>query len=944
MSAGPPHRSGAAVGALGHDGDWSRRDFVTRLSGAIALAGLEACTRMPAGTILPYAEQPPELTPGRAQWYATSLVLDGLATGVLVESRDGRPIKIEGNPDHPASLGAAGILEQAAVWQLYDPDRGRRPMHGDRPSAWPEIRAAIRAATDANRVGATGSGLALLADPTSSPTDARLFDQLRDRFPNAGVHFHAPLLAPHTWHRDHAMSGLVTRPDFAAARRILAIDSDFLAEGPFRLRHAHDYAAGRAAGDDHRLYVAEASVTVTGGAADHRFTIDPRAVPRLVIALRRLVEGGIQDPAAPAWLGAVARDLHAARGDSLVVLGDNYPAALHEDVVAINRALGNEGRTVRYAGAPWYGAGDPRHEVTPLLEALRAGAVAALVTIGGNPAYALPGESGFARLMASVPCTIHAGLYRDETGQAAEWFLPLAHDLERWGDARALDGTASVVQPLIAPLHDSLPVTSLLAILAGASLHDSHELVRAEWRRRLGAADFDAAWDELLRRGVQAASEQPATATPAPRSPPPFPAVATDLGGFTALLVADPGTHDGRFANVPWLLELPRPITTLTWGNAVHLSPADGARLGVRSGTPLQVRHEDREVVMPALLVPGHAEGCVTLPLGFGRGGGERAANGIGTAVLPLQPASGERLLEGVTIEAVPGGAPVPLARTQDHRDTAGRDPVRMVPMGSRGDGPPASEPSLHAGAVALDATVPQWAMTIDLDRCTGCSACVIACQAENNVPVVGAEEVRRGRAMHWLRIDSYRPHGPDGPAALVQPMLCQQCEHAPCEYVCPVEATVHSPDGLNEMIYNRCVGTRFCSNNCPYKARRFNWFDYTGNAPDLVQLARNPDVTVRARGVMEKCTFCVQRIREADITASVDGRSVGGNDVRTACQQACPTGAIVFGSLTDPASRAALDRDSDRAYDALGELGTRPRVRYLARRRHANPDLGPSA
>ncbi len=636
-----------------------------------------------------------------------------------------------------------------------------------------------------------------------------------------------------------------------------------------------------------------------------------------------------------------------------IVAGPRQPAAVHALVHALNAALGNVGRTVRYI-ASQLPAGLAGSGIVPLADALRVGEVAWLVVLGGNPAYTAPADLDFTRLLRGVPRSAYLGLYRDETARGCRWFLPARHYLETWGDARAWDGTASLVQPLIAPLYDGRTGYDVLAALAGAP-DDGHTLLRETWRQRRPGHDFDRFWDEALQRGVVPDTAAPAVPVKSPgrgvdaliRAAAAFP--APDAGGIEVVLAPDASVHDGRFANNPWLQELPDPITKLTWGNAAMLAPRTAARLGVASGHSVEITAGRSRLTIPVLVVPGHADGALTIPLGYGRTAGdaegeEQVAAGVGANGFALRTAACPFVAAAASVRPVTSG-PVPLALTQTHWQMEGR-PIALGATLEEYRRRPERTPAERGRPLSLYQPEPsaareQWAMVIDLSTCTGCSACVVACQAENNVPVVGREGVLQSREMHWLRLDRYFAGTPDEPAVLMQPMLCQHCEKAPCEYVCPVSATVHSPDGINEMVYNRCVGTRFCSNNCPYKVRRFNWFDYNGEVSETERLAKNPDVTVRARGVMEKCTFCIQRIREGQIAARLDGRALGAGEVRTACQQACPTEAIVFGSATDPADPVTPLRDHPRAYAVLDELGTVPRVRYLTRITNPNPRLG---
>jgi MoCo/4Fe-4S cofactor protein with predicted Tat translocation signal len=956
------------AGAADAPRELSRRGFVKLLGASTALAGLSACER-PLEKILPYTDQPPEVTPGIAQYYATAMVVGGYATGLLVESREGRPVKVEGNPRHPASLGAAGVYEQASLLQLYDPERARTLRRAGEASSWDAFRAELRP----ERLG-SGQGLRFLLEPTGSPLVLDLLARIRARYPDARVHFHAPLSAESAWAASRQVFGRALQPhyDLSAARVIVALDADLLAGMPFHLRHARAWAEQRRmsspSGAMNRLYAAEGMLSVTGGAADHRLRVRPGDVGELAAAL--LAEGvrehgvrpaGLRPDAlaemersptpAPfrAWVRAAAADLVEHRGAGLVAVGERQTPEVHALAHLLNAALGNLGRTVYLTEPVLAGAGEPESGLDALAAAMRAGEVETLVILEANPAYTAPAELHFARLLETVPRTVCLDLHETETARRCGWFVPGLHYLESWGDARACDGTVSLVQPLIRPLHEqNRSASQLLALFLGEEEKTPYQLLREYWRGRT-AGGFEDAWEQALQAGLMPGTEAPrveaapsgealATLLPGPRATPP--------AGLELVFLQDPGVYDGRFANNGWLQELPDPMTKLTWGNAAIVSPRTAARLGVREGDVLEVRYGDRALRIPAFMLPGVAEELVAIHLGYGHDWGDALATGVGSNAYALRSAKAPYFARGARVEKVPDAERHPLATTQRHWSMEGRpivlhatrDEYRKAPHFARGHGGralPLYEPFPQEGV--------QWGMSIDLSLCTGCSACVVACQAENNVPVVGRDGVLSSREMHWLRIDRYFSGTPDDPVVLTQPMLCQHCEKAPCEYVCPVNATTHSPDGLNEMTYNRCVGTRFCSNNCPYKVRRFNWFDYNREKRgSTLAMLMNPDVTVRERGVMEKCTFCVQRIRRAQIDAEIAGEDVQHRGLQTACQQACPTQAIVFGALTDPGSAVAQARRDPRSYAVLHELGTVPRVQYLARIRNPNPTLHP--
>ena len=952
--------------ATGLDG-LSRRALFKLAGAGAAAAGIAACSSRPARDILPYAVQPPEVTPGVPRYYATGLVEDGFATGVLVASREGRPVKVEGNPDHPASLGATRAIEQAAVLSLYDPERARMITERGAPAAWSAIERLLdQAAAD------RGAGLCLVLEPTSSPIVIELVARIRAALPAAVVTFWSPFTPRSSLAGNRIALGrpLQTQLDLRAADVIVALDADLVAEHPMALAYARQISDRRrvagAGAAMNRLYAVEAGYSATGVIADHRLRVRGSQIARVAAELlAELLRVGVPAPPAAGrfaeapppperarWIAAIARDLARSARRSVVAAGERQPPEVHAIVAAINAVLGNTGRTVAYSDPVVLEAGQPSHDLAGAVRAIEAGGVRSLLILGGNPVYTAPADLPLAGAVARVERSLYLGPYANETARACRFAVPGLHDLEHWGAARAYDGTITPLQPLIEPLFDGRSVADLLHRLLGDPPGSPRDRTLAAWTRLVPGVALDAA----LARGAVAGSALPPVATSvawdalAPVIAAPAPAVID--GDIEIDLRPHPFVHDGRYTNNPWLLELPEPTTKLTWDNAAQLSPATAARLGVGTGdvvaltTPARAtdRTAARTIAVPAIVVPGHADGAITLHTGFGRDGGEAIARGVGVDAFRLwtteagfHPAA----------RAIALGERRALAIAQVENHDQGRPIVLSGTLRALGDAAFRAELAEHRGAQpslwpAFPAAGPQWAMSIDLTTCTGCSACVMACAAENNTPVVGKRAVRNDRQMHWLRIDRYVGHYPGSAGAdtaVVQPMTCQHCERAPCEYVCPVEATTHSPDGLNEMTYNRCIGTRFCSNNCPYKVRRFNWFDLKDHR-GLRVLGKNPDVTVRDRGVMEKCTYCVQRIRRAEIDARIADRPLGAAEVVTACQQACPAEAIAFGSLADPASAVAEHRTRPHSYAVLHDQGTVPRTRYLARIRNPNPAL----
>jgi molybdopterin-containing oxidoreductase family iron-sulfur binding subunit len=936
----------------------SRRGLLRLLGASAALGGAAACSRGRQEYIVPYVNQPPEVTPSVPTLYATTMTLDGYGVGMIVRSSEGRPTKAEGNPLHPASLGALGAVHQASILDFYDPTRSRAIVHDGAPATWSAFGAFLATAAP------PGKQTHVVLPPTSGPHLVERVQRLRQRG-DVVVHFDSPLARANAWAGARFAFGRVLETRWALDRAevVVALDADFLGDATTPLAWARGWAQRRSVNAPQdamgRLYAVGPRLTVTAMAADDRLRVPGRAVGQLAAdLLAEVLSQGLPDvpadlrraasarPRGPHadFVRAVARDLRAHLGASVVVVSDSQPPQVHAVAHAINELLGNARRTVSYGPSPVFEAGEASHGLDALVRALDAGDVSTLVIAGGDCAYTAPADLDLARRIRAVHRTVFVGAHENATARACSWHLPEAHFLEAWSDARAFDGTPSVVQPLMRPLAPAVTTGQVLAALLGQADATPLDLVQSTWRS-LGKGTFEAFWQAALVRGAVEGGAFPtvdarvdwiavARALPEPAvSPLPY-----ELAYF-----ADAKVVDGRFADSPWLQELPDPVTKLAWDNAALMSPATASGLGVESSDVVELAVRGRRLEAPALVVPSMADGVVALALGYGQNVPELASHGAGANAYALRD-SRALWFDDVRVRKL--DATWPLALVQEHWTMEGRPIVlRRTLEEYRAD--PAFAARLDAAQETLYLLAPdarrQWGMTIDLNACTGCSACVVACMAENNVPVVGKAGVRLGREMHWLRIDRYFEGDPRDATAVVQPMLCQHCEKAPCEYVCPVNATVHSHDGLNEMIYNRCVGTRFCSNNCPYKVRRFNFFEYNRGKPESLQLAMNPDVTVRQRGVMEKCTYCVQRIREVEIRAGREHRTIRDLEIQTACQQTCPTGAIVFGDIADRTTAVSRSRDNPRLYQVLHELGTLPRTRYLARIVNPNPELARS-
>jgi Fe-S-cluster-containing dehydrogenase component/anaerobic selenocysteine-containing dehydrogenase len=1028
-----------------------RRGFLFFAGSAAALAA-EGCARRPVEKILPYSKAPEHILPGVANHYATVRQFRGDAIGMLVESHEGRPTKVEGNPDHPSSNGATDLWTQAAIFELYDPDRSIEPLRGGRVPAtqgvashqkatWAELDAVL---ADMARSAQADSGakLRVLHEPSTSPTFLRLRDAMLAKYPQAKFVPWTSVGDGNAREGARIAFGQVVNvvPDYAQAKVILSLDSDFLGTETGNVRANRDFAAGRklvnGANDGmSRLYVVEPTFTTTGMNADHRLRLAAQDVEGYLVALAKelakthgidlgaLANVNVAAPATiPAhWLRAVAKDLAGARARGVVVAGTRQPARVHALVHALNAALGNAGHTVNYFPVADPLEGDPTVALKTLVDDIVKGAVGSLVILGGNPVYDAPADLKLGERLRALGSTVHVSSHFNETSEACLWHAPRAHELEAWGDLRAIDGTVAVQQPLIAPLFNGRSDIEILAKLAGDISPKGYDLVQATVRGSLSSqGTMTRAWNDALKKGVLGTAAKAfgpmdarKTEVAAAFGTAAKPAAALGPDNLEVTFAPCPKIFDGRYANNPLLLELPDPVNKLTWDNVATISKATAQALGVENGSVVRLTRGGAAtpVDIAVWITPGQADNSLGLVLGWGRQKAGRYGNKHGFDVGGLRTTDAMWIASGVkaatlgvgeldalkaklrTVGMAAGDSPAAgrirpddpfevdthvykLSQTQEHDTMEGR-PVAidatldeykkqpffpMFPSTTVGD---RKDLDQHGKSVPVretgspDPTTPplwtsvdyskvhKWGMGIDLTSCTGCNACVIACQIENNVPAVGKEMIWRGREMYWLRIDRYFVGlDTNDPQIVFQPVACVQCEEAPCENVCPVNATEHSPEGLNDMAYNRCIGTRYCANNCPYKVRRFNFLNYHTSGgtyedvPETEKMHYNPDVTVRMRGVMEKCTYCVQRIQEAKITSKRTGEPIKDGSVKSACQQACPTGAIVFGDLNDPNSAVAKWRQKDRSYRLLAELGTRPRTTYLGKIRNPNAEM----
>jgi molybdopterin-containing oxidoreductase family iron-sulfur binding subunit len=1045
-----------------------RRTFLKIMGASLALAGLSGCVIQPPEKVVPYVRQPEELIPGKGLFFATAFTLGGVATPLLVRSNEGRPTKIEGNPEHPSSGGstASDIFSQASILSLYDPDRSQTPLYRGETRPWTTFVAEIRSLLEKENDGIRakrGAGLRFLTETITSPSLAAQLKQILTDFPEAKWHQYEPV------NRDNARAGAImafgqdvhTTYDFSKADRILSLGSDFLNGHPENLRYARDYARRRGVDREsgtgvspvnhaqdaratmNRLYVIESTPTLTGANADHRWAFRQTDTERNVAILSSILRANpfatayapLLGNAGPfgtnktlqqtideiarakqeqAWLQTIGNDLEQHKGKSLVIVGEHQPPFIHAIAHALNAVLGNVGQTVFYTDPLEANSVDQTQSLRELVTDIDAGRVETLVIIGGNPAYNTPIDLRLdLNRLNKVKLRAHLGLYNNETSDICHWHIPAAHYLESWGDTRTFDGTVTLVQPLIAPLYEGKTAHEMLALFSDNYDKKPYEIVREYHRGQFGVSsqgsgagqsisatpspavaspspgpatsptptssgDFDSSWRKWLHDGfipntalpaktVAAKSDWASSLASSSNTQPPTP------NTLELVFRTDPSIYDGRFANNGWLQELPKPLTKVTWDNVAYVSPATAQKLGVtppnyeedKKGKQafvdmVQLGLGDKTVnkSVPVWVMPGQPDDVITIHLGYGRSLGGRIAPNVGFSAYDIRRSDMPWTAAGAWVNKT--GQRYELATTQVHfslmapSETKPRDILREYSIEEyEHDKDHLREEQAHLKEELHELSLyPEfdyknqglgyaWGMSIDLNSCIGCNGCMVACQAENNIPIVGKEQVARGRSMHWIRVDSYfkgEEAKPEGP--FFQPVPCMHCENAPCEPVCPVHATVHSAEGLNDMVYNRCVGTKYCSNNCPYKVRRFNFFLYNDWDTPTYQLMRNPDVSVRSRGVMEKCTYCVQRIQASKIKSEIEGRPVRDGEIVTACQQVCPTEAIVFGNINDPNSKVSKLKALERDYGLLAELNTRPRTTYLAALRNPNPEI----
>jgi MoCo/4Fe-4S cofactor protein with predicted Tat translocation signal len=939
----------------------SRRTVLKLMAASFGLAGLAACNR-PVEHILPNSvgTEADNYLPGEPFHYATVVSLSGHATGLLVETHDGRPTKIEGNPDHPRSYGAATAIQQATVLGMYDPDRSAKVLQGGKEATWPALEAAVPKLSLGD-----GSGLRFLSGFVSSPTLASLRADVLKKFPKAKwIEYEAVS-------RDNELAGtnlafgqpLYPHPQWDKAKVVVALDYDFLGldvPSPF-FTWAFSKRRKVASEEDldkmNRLYAIESQFSLTGANADHRLRMKGSDVRQFAVDLAtalgampglNVVNNGGGDKRAK-FLAALVKDLKAAGGEALVTAGPRQPASVQALAALINEKLGSA--CVTYTKPVIDKSNSGVDALKALAGEMSAGQLSTLVILGGNPVYSAPADLQFAVALSKVGTSIHLGAEGDETAAAATWHIPEAHFLESWGDEATSDGLAAIQQPMIEPMYGGKTAAEIVSWVTTGKFTKSHDIVKNSWLAQF-TGDKEQTWRKALHDGVVSASKaaDPVKVTVDAKK------LAAALGaetkapatGIEVGFYPSSATWDGRFANNGWLQEAPDPISKLVWGNAAMMSPKLARDQKLTDGDVISLTRGSVKLEAVAMIQPGHSDDTVSIAIGYGREKCGRVGKDIGSNANLIRTSDGFYFAPGFTLAAT--GKRETLATTQERgtgdnqegRPLAREGSIEEYKKNAKFVEEMSEVPEIHSIYPEISYTQGnQWGMAIDLTSCTGCNACVVACVAENNTPVVGKDQVLRGREMHWIRMDRYYSGDENDPEVIEQPIPCMQCENAPCENVCPVQATTHSPEGLNDMAYNRCVGTRYCSNNCPFKVRHFNFLNFHRGEPEITGLVYNPDVSVRMRGVMEKCTYCVQRIQETKIKAKQDGRrEIKDGEIKTACQQTCPAEAIVFGNINDPNSRVSKLKKQERNYAMLAELGIKPRTTYLAKLRNPNPEL----
>ncbi len=986
-------------------GEWvdavSRRGFLKVMGASLALAGLAGCTKQPDEPIYPYIRQPEDLVLGRPMFFATAHPFPTGAIPVIVKSDAFRPIKLEGNPDHPMSKGKSDAITQGTLLDLYDPDRSHEVRFKGQAAEFGYFQQQLLAAAKAHN----GEGIYFLSETITSPTLASQWQSVQKTFPGAKLVQWEPINQDAARAASKAAFGSYTDAQYKLeeADVIVSLDADFLGgiahPGflPLAAAYAerHRYDAEEPNKPMNRLYVVESMPTVTGFKAEHRLALKPSEIASFAEALAGSGgNGSFSNPDAAAFLAGLSKDLHAAGGKVVVIPGEQAAPAVHSAAFKLNQSLGAVGKTVIYTEPVAPMPSEQLNDLRSLVGDINAGKVQWLVMLGVNPVYSAPADMDFASLLNRIPVTAHLGNLLDETGTVSTWHINKAHYLESWSDARAYDGTLTIIQPMIDPLYGGKTAHDVLQGLLPNGQASAYEIVSANARTYI-KGDFEAGWRKALHDGwvegtaFTAKAGSPGAGTVEASAP-------VTSGGIEIAFKNDPSLYDGRYANVGWLQELPKQVTSLSWDNAALMSLDTLGKLNIAENDAIELELNGRKVVAPVLAVPGHPNDVVTVYLGHGRSEAGRVGSGVGFSAYTLRTSDAPHIAAGLKVTRGKGTYDLCVTKVHsiEHRGAYAQHDLQTVLDDKKGTyslpGHEAQERAIiryatvseakakpdfaHEGSKETltdkvgygplgetpgkndsmfgwawqydhkDASTQQvqykWGMSIDLNSCIGCNACIVACYAENNIPVVGREQVKVGRNMQWLRIDTYFEGDLHAPKAHFQPMACQHCENAGCEQVCPVGATVHTPEGINTMVYNRCVGTRYCSNNCPYKVRRFNFLLYSDYETESLKFMRNPDVSVRSRGVMEKCSYCIQRIEYAKIDADKENRPVRDGEIVTACQQSCPTEAIIFGNVNDPGSKVARRKATERDYPVLADLNFRPRTTYTAGVINPNPEL----
>lgn len=994
-----PRQAGSAFGVGELVDAVSRRGFLKVMGASMALAGLAGCTKQPDEPIYPYIKQPEDLVLGRPMFFATAHPFPTGAIPILVKTDAFRPIKIEGNPEHPMSKGKSDAYSQGTLLELYDPDRSKDVRFKGHESDFGGFQTALLAFANQN----AGQGLYFLSETITSPTLAAQWKQVQAAFPQAKLIQWDPINQDSSRAASKAAFGTYVDAQYKLeeADIIVSLDADFLGgiahPGflPMAAAYAerHRYEEGKPM---NRLYVIESMPTVTGFKAEHRLALRPSEIPAFAQALASGGSVQLQNPDAAGFLAALSKDLKANNSKVVVIPGEGAPPAVHLAAYQLNQSLGAIGKTVVYTESINPLPSEQLADLKSLVGDIHAGKVQFLVMLGVNPVYAAPADMNFLSLINSIPTTAHLGNLVDETGRETTWHLNKAHYLESWSDARTYDGQITIIQPMIAPLYEGRSAHDVFQSLLPNPQTSAYDLVLANARTYI-LGDFEAGWRKALHDGWVAGTTYTAASHTPGAVAAQVPATPVPAGTMEIAFKHDPSIFDGRYANIGWLQELPKQVTNLSWDNAALVSLATQNKLGVAENEAVELELNGRKVIAPVLAVPGHPDDVITVYLGGGRTDVGRVGAAVGFNAYTLRTSDAPNGAPGVKLTRGKGTYDLCVTKVHsiEHRgayaqhdlekkefDTQGtfslpgheaqeRGIIRYTTLeevkknpkfteeGTKnetlvnkvGYGPEGERPEHDLSFFPNDWRYDKqdqstkeiqnkWGMSVDLNSCIGCNACIVSCYAENNIAVVGREQVKVGRNMQWLRIDTYFEGDLHAPKAFFQPMMCQHCENAGCEQVCPVGATVHTPEGLNTMVYNRCVGTRYCSNNCPYKVRRFNFLLYSDYDTESLKFMRNPDVTVRSRGVMEKCSYCVQRIEYAKIDADKENRPIRDGEIVTACQQACPTDAIIFGNLNDPSSRVAKRKAEERDYQVLADLNFRPRTSYTAGIINPNPEL----